>query len=39
MWNFSEKMMRAHRCIRQNSAPIFFSGVSWKPMSYIVISQ
>ena len=39
MWKFSEKMMRAQRCMRQNSAPIFCSGVLLKPSSYSVSSQ
>ena len=33
MWNFSEKMIRAQRCMRQKSAPTRSSGVSWKPRS------
>ena len=30
-WKRSEKMMRAARCIRQNSMPTLFSGVAGKP--------
>ena len=33
MWNLSEKMMRAQRCIRQKSAPTRCSGVLLKPRS------
>jgi hypothetical protein len=38
-WKLSEKMMRAQRCMRQNSMPISFSGDFAKCRSQSSISQ
>ncbi len=38
-WKFSEKVMRAQRCIRQNKKPTRSAGVFGKPRSYSSISQ
>ena len=38
-WKFSEKMIRAPRCMRQKSMPMRSSGERGKPMSHSSISQ
>ncbi len=38
-WKLSEKMIRAQRCIRQNSMPTRFSGDLAKPVSQSRSSQ